>query len=307
MAHALDLNLLVALDLLLREGSVARAAQKAGLSAPAMSRALGRIREATRDPILVRAGRKLVPTPRAEALRERVQRLVEEAERVLTPRELIFDHRLERTFSIRTSDSAAGLLAAPLAARLQAEAPRVRLCFLGERAEDDDALREGRIDLEIGAIGAHAPEIRAQMLFRDRSVGVVREGHPLLREPITPRRFAGFTHAGVSRRGQARAPVDEALAKLGLTRSVGIVVTSFYAALAVAAQSDFVTVVPGSFARRVTLRQRLQWFPLPVPVPTLTLGQAWHPRFDADPGHRWLRASVKAVCGELVVEDRSSR
>ena len=175
-----DLNLLVTLDVLLREGSVARAAQRLRLSPSAMSRALARLREMTGDPLLVRAGRGLVPTPRALELRERVGQLVQDGEAVLRPAEKLDLKRLVRTFTLRNRDGFVENFGPDLIARVGEQAPGVRLRFVPKPDKDSTPLRDGSVDLETGVVGkAMGPELRAQALFRDRFVGVVRMGHPL--------------------------------------------------------------------------------------------------------------------------------
>ncbi|MGK9231542.1 LysR family transcriptional regulator [Inquilinus limosus] len=297
--HSMDLNLLVALDALLAEGSVAGAARRMNLSAPAMSRTLARIRHAIGDPVLVRAGRRLVPTPRAIELQGRVRAVVEDAQTLLRPEGAADPSMLERSFTIRASDYAAGVFAAGLAAAAARQAPGVTLRFADQGREDVNALREGRIDLDIGVLGETGPEIRVQTLLQDRFVGVVREGHPLLRGEMTAERFAAATHISASRRGRARGLIDDALERLGLSRRVTLVMPSFYAALFTAASSDLVAALPlAVVARAAALGLAVRVFELPVTVPAVTITQAWHPRFDKDAGHRWLRQLVRTTIAE---------
>src|SRR6185295_2043048 len=197
-----DLNLLVTLDVLLAEGSVARAARRLRLSPSAMSRALARLRETTGDPLLVRAGRGLVPTPRALELRERVSQLVQDGTAVLRPAEKLDLERLVRTFTLRTREGFVENFGPDLIARAGEEAPGVRLCFVQKPNKESTSLRDGTVDLETGVVGkATGPEVRAQALFRDRFIGVVRMGHALTQGKITPSRYARGRHIGVSRRG----------------------------------------------------------------------------------------------------------
>ncbi len=291
-----DLNLLVALDVLLTEGSVAGAARRLRLSPSAMSRTLARLREATGDPLLVRAGRGLVPTPRASELASRVGRVVEEAAALLRPEAALDLEKLTRTFTLRNREGFVETFGAQLLARVAAEAPGVRLRFVVKSDRDSAPLREGSVDLETGVVGASlGPELRAQALFRDQLIGVVREGHPLTSGAMTAARFAAERHIRVSRRGLDGGPVDEALAALGLTRRIATSVGSFTEALALARGSDLVASVPERHTR--TLRDGLCSFPLPFPTPELAIALLWHPRLDADPAHRWLRDCVRAVCG----------
>lgn len=240
-----DLNLLVTLDVLLAEGGVARAAQRLRLSPSAMSRALARLRETTGDPLLVRAGRGLVPTPRALELRERVARLVEDAQAVLRPAEALDLERLVRTFTLRTSEGFAESFGPDLIARLGRQAPGVRLRFVQKPDKDSSPLRDGTVDLETGVVSERTgPEVRAQALFRDRFIGVVRLGHPLCEREMTPSRYAAGRHITVSRRGLDKGPIDEALNALGLERQIATIVSGFSTALALARVSDLIASVP---------------------------------------------------------------
>ena len=231
-----DLNLLTALDALLAEGSVVGAARRLRLSSSAMSRTLARLREATGDPLLVRAGRGLVRTPRATELRERVRDLVQDAQTVLRPAVASLDlAELKRRFTIRSNEGFVEVFAGQLVAAVTAVAPRARLHFAPKPDKDVGALREGLVDLEIGVLGKSGPEIRVQTLFRDHFVCAVREGHPLLGAgEITAERYAACGHVVASRRGHESGPVDEALGALGLARTVVAVVPSFRAALSIA-------------------------------------------------------------------------
>lgn len=292
-----DFNLLAVLDVLLAEGSVAGAARRLRLSPSAMSRALARLRETTGDPLLVRAGRGLVPTPRAMELREQVGQLVQDAQAVLRPAETLDLTRLLRTFTLRTREGFVENFGPALLARIGREAPGMRLCFVQKLDKDSTPLRDGAVDLETGVIGkSTAPELRVQALFRDRFTGVVRLGHPLAEGEITPARYAAARHIAVSRRGLGAEPVDEALAPLGLQREVAAIVGGFSAALALARESDLVASVPERHTGK--LRAGMLSFALPVATPDITVSLMWHPRLDADPAHRWLRACVREVCAD---------
>lgn len=292
-----DLNLLFTLDVLLAEGSVAGAARRLRLSPSAMSRSLARLREVTGDPLLVRAGRGLVPSPRALVLRDRVSQLVHDAEAALRPADAIKLDQLDRTFTLRTREGFVENFGASLIARVSQDAPGVRLHFLPKLDKDSAPLRDGLVDLETGVIGkTTGPEVRAQALFRDRFVGVVRAGHPLSQGKVTPARYAQAGHIGLSRRGLGQGPIDEALAPLGLVRKVATVVGGFSAALALARACDLVATVPERHTG--SLRAGLHSFALPVPLPEFTVSLLWHPRMDGDPAHRWLRACVREVCAQ---------
>ncbi|MFG6196308.1 LysR family transcriptional regulator [Nonomuraea sp. JJY05] len=290
-----DLNLLVTLDVLLEEGSVTRAGERLALSPSAMSRALARLRRATGDPLLVRAGRGLVPTPRALELRDRVRGLVQEAEEVLRPADQLDLATLERTFAFRGSDGFVERFGPELVARVGRAAPGVRLRFLQKTKKDVAPLREGMVDLETGVIEhALAPDVLSKPLFTDRFIGVVRSEHPLSTGKVTTARYASARHVHVSRRGLTEGLVDEALRPTGRHRDVVTVVDGFNAALALAKASDLVATVPDRHT--VDLRQGMCFFELPFRAPEVTVSLLWHVRLDADPAHRWLRNCVLDVC-----------
>lgn len=262
-----------------------------------MSRALARLRETAGGPLLVRAGRGLVPTPRALELREKVGQLVQDSEAVLRPAEQPDLRQLVRTFTLRTSDGFVENFGPALVARVGKEAPGVRLHFVQKPDKESAPLRDGTVDLETGVVeNTTGPEIRAQALFRDRFVGVVRMGHPLSQKKITPARYAAGRHVSVSRRGLEKGLIDEALEPFGLEREVVAIVGGFAAALALARASDLIATVPERHTG--TLRAGMHTFPLPVPTPEITVSLLWHPRLHADSAHRWLRECVREICAE---------
>lgn len=290
-----DFNLLVTLDAVLAESSVARAARRLRLSPSAMSRALARLRKTTGDPLLVRAGRGLVPTPRALELREKVGQLVQDVEAVLRPAETPDLRQLVRTFTLRTSEGFVENFGPALIDRVSEEAPGVRLCFVQKPNKESTSLREGSVDLETGVVGnATGPEVRAKTLFRDRFIGVVRMGHELTHRKVTPARYASGRHISVSRRGLDQGQIDEALKAFGLKREIVTSVGGFSTALALAQASDLIATVPERHTGR--LRVGMHSFPLPFPAPEITVSLLWHPRLDADPAHRWLRGIVLETC-----------
>jgi len=290
-----DLNLLVTLDVLLREGSVARAARRLHLSPSAMSRALARLRRTTGDPLLVRAGRGLVPTRRALELRENVGRLVQDAEAALRPVAPLELAALVRTFTLRTSEGFVENFGPRLIARVGREAPGVRLRFVQKTDRESTPLRDGSVDLDTGVVGeTTGPEVRAQALFRDRFVGVVRRGHALARGKVTPARYAAARHILVSRRGLDKGPIDDAMQAAGLRRDIVAIVGGFAIALALARDTDLVASVPERHTGK--LRAGMHSFALPVALPEITVSLLWHPRMDADPAHRWLRGCVREAC-----------
>ena len=304
--HDIDLNLLPALDALLAEGSVTGAARRLGLSTSAMSRTLARLRAVTGDPLLVRAGGGLVPTPRAVALREQVQTVARDALAVLSPQPVEVDlASLQRTFTVQANEGFVALFAASLVAAVTRQAPGVQLRFAPRPAKEARWLREGVLDLEIGVLGEAAPEIRMQSIFHDRFVGAARSGHPLLDGPMTLERYMACRHVVSSRKAVADGPLDRALADLGIRRTISAIVAGFPDALRIARQSDLVAQVPQSFfAAGVSVAagvvEGLQPFELPIRTPEIVVSAMWHPRLDADPAHRWLRAAFVSVCREAL-------
>ena len=290
-----DLNLLFTLDVLLAENSVARAARRLRLSPSAMSRALARLRGATGDPLLVRAGRGLVPSPRALELRERVSQVVHDADDILRPADAINLGQLDRTFTLRATEGFVENFGPALMARVATQAPGVRLRFLHKLEKDSGPLRDGSVDLETGVVDqAIGPEVRTQALFHDRYVGVVRTGHPLCKRKVTLARYVAARHVHILRRDNDKSAVDEALASLGHDRKIATTVGGFSAALALARASDLIASVPERHTGN--LRDRMHSFTLPLAVPHFTVSLLWHPRMDADQAHRWLRGCVRSAC-----------
>ena len=289
--YDVDLNLLAALDVLLQERSVTRAAHRLRLSTSAMSRTLSRIREALGDPVLVPAGRAMVLTPHAEAIAEQVHALSSGAQAVLQPPPPVDPRHMEREFTIRANEAFTQLYAAKLSAAVSAVAPGVRLRFMPKPDKDIGPLRDGTVDLEIGVISGDGGELRAQTLYRDTYIGIARAGHPIFDAPITPKRLCTWGHVVFARRRGRSSPADEALATLGLSRRVNVVVPGFPAVIAVASASDLLGLVPRSACLALP-GYEIALFELPIPMPELIVSQIWHPRMDADAGHRWLRAMV---------------
>lgn len=300
----LDLNLLVALDALLAQGNVTRAAKSLGLSTSAMSRTLIRLRAATGDPLLVRAGRHMVLTPHAEALRARTRHAVLEARALLAPASTVADlAAARRVFRIRANEAFVEVLGARLIAAVASQAPLVRLHFAGKPDKKSDYLRDGLADIEIGVVEEMGPEVRLRALFRDRYVGVVHANHPLAAEScVTPARYAAFSHVGTPQGERIGSVLDAGLEQQGLQRNVTAIVPGFAAALAVACASDLVALLPYSFLRGLDESRRdpatplPHAFTLPVPVDGFAISLMWHPRAEADPVHRWLRELVVTVC-----------
>ncbi|MFF2807960.1 LysR family transcriptional regulator [Streptomyces sp. NPDC058000] len=304
----MDLNLLRALDVLLQENSVTRAAERLGTSPAAASRTLARLRRAVGDPLLVRAGQGMVPTPRALELRDEVGALLRSCDAVLRPGAGFDPVHLQRTFTVQAADLLLAGLAGTLAERIHAEAPHVDVVFLPEVVEGGPALRQGWVDVELGVLGHLDPEIRTQQLTRIALVGVARSGHPLFDGRIDARRFAAADHIGISRLGKRLGPIDSALAELGLRRRTAVVVPSHTSAMMLARNTDLVALSLADWLPDTVSALGLRTFPLPLDLAPLDLGMAWHPRNSTDPGHRWFRDRLAAaVLGPPDTEEANSQ
>jgi DNA-binding transcriptional LysR family regulator len=268
-----------------------------------MSRTLSRLRIVTGDKLLVQAGRTLVPTPHAEAIAERVHALALDARTVLQPPDRNLDvATLERTFVIRANDGFIERIGPALMAAVSQAAAHVRLQFVPKPDKDAQALRDGMIDLEIGVLGTAAPELRTRLLFRDRFVGICRSGHPVLsKRAVTAKRYASYRHVVVSRKREFSGPVDDALGKLDLSRTIAMVVPTYADAMQVVRHTDLLGLIPHSCLGNASTgdcdaRAGLRHFDLPVRTRQIEVSAIWHPRLHADPAHRWLRDTVLAVC-----------
>lgn len=292
-----DLNQLFVLHAVLRENSVVRAAQRLHLSPSAMSRALARVRETVGDPILVKAGRTLVPTPRAVEMRDRVDQLIQDAQAILLPARAPDLRRIVRAFTISTSEGFVETFGPALVTCVMNDAPGVRLRFVARQTRDAAGLREGRVDLETGVVDeATSPELRQLPLFTDRLVAVVRAGHPVRKRRLSAATYAAAAHVGVSRQTTDQGWVEEALAGLGLERVVTTTVSGFAAAIAVARGSDLVATVPERHTE--ALRVGMHTSALPFRLPSIRVSMLWHPRMHADPVHAWLRDCVRRTASE---------
>ncbi|WP_197724161.1 LysR family transcriptional regulator [Mycolicibacterium aurum] len=296
----LDANLAIALDALLAEHSVTRAAARLHTSPAAMSRTLARLRRILHDPLLVRAGQTMVPTPRANALRDEAAAVVHSLGMLLSPATSVDPVRLSNTFTLQAADLVGAALVPRLLQLAQQEAPRVAFRLRAEELEAGSALRDGRIDLEVGSIDHPDPETHVEVLTTLRMVAAVRQDHHLAQRPLTPARLAAAHHVAVSRRGRFTGPLDTALAEHDLRRHVSVVLPSHLAAMTLAARSDVVCLVPAALpgddpspltddADALGLRL----LDIPLALPPLTIGMAWHPRHTADGPHRWLRNAVR--------------
>ncbi|MET7604198.1 LysR family transcriptional regulator [Streptomyces avermitilis] len=294
-----DMNLLPALDALLRAGSVAGAAAELNVSPSAMSRTLGRLRRVVGDPLLVPSGRGLALTPRAHAMQPRVQAALTAAVAALRPPRDVDIATLRREFRIRTNDGAAMALGAPLLGLAAREAPGVRLRLLPEGDEDPADLRT-HVDLDVGELPDPLPhDVRSAVLHEHRYVAVARSDAPFAREPLSAARFAALPQITVTRRGRTHSVVDERLAALGLRRDVVATAPTYGAACLFVLRTDALALIPSEVAAETSRVLPLTVLEIPLDLPAIVTGQAWHVRVDADPAHRWLRGALTRVTADV--------
>ncbi|MGG4664486.1 LysR family transcriptional regulator [Providencia vermicola] len=289
----IDFNLIYFLHVLLDEGSVTGAAKKLHISSPAMSRALNKMREQFSDPIMVRAGKHLVPTQRALELKSQLPEILEQMASLFAPEHVVSPGHLERTFTIRANDIFIGLLSHGLLKKIKEESPNIKLMFIGELEDYDDLLRENKIDLLIGARKNWHPEIKVQGLFYSNFQAVVRKGHPILGN-VSVKSLIQYPHIAVSSKGQMQSQLDEVLASLGYTRTIEVTLPSFHSALMMVMTSDCILPIPEYVLKGIDkIGLPFEKFELPFELAPIQIVQAWHPRQDNDPAHRWLRNMVK--------------
>ncbi|MEU7138007.1 LysR family transcriptional regulator [Nocardia sp. NPDC046473] len=294
----LDLNLLTALDALLEEGSVAGAADRLHLTAPAVSRALGRIRRVMGDEILVRTGRTMTPTPRALAVREQVHALVQQAQLVLSAEHELDLTTLDRTFTLKWHDAVVNTIGPDLLAAVRAQAPGVRLRLLAETDADTDELRHGHVDLEIGSNPPVSADIRHEVMASDLLVVAVPDDHPA--SPFTIKNYVAAEHITVSRRGRLHDPIDDLLHARGLTRRVVATVPTVAAALRFVQRGGLVATVPERMTGAVVAELGLRLVPLPLDPISIPVIAAWHQRYDGDRAHSWLREQIRTAVYQAV-------
>jgi DNA-binding transcriptional LysR family regulator len=297
--RAIDLNLLVVLDALIAERQVTRAAHRLALSQPAVSNALSRLRAIFADELLVRTARGMQPTPRALELAAPLQQLLRQTERIFEKEADFTPQSAAREFSVRMSDLIAWLALPRMAARLRAEAPGVRLKIMHLSPEQTvDALETDDADLALSMRLDHPRSIRAEPLFRDRMVCVMRRDHPATQRRLTLKAFLGLPHLRVSMSPTDARFVDNALARLGLERKVALNVPHWLTVPAIVAATDLVAVISEKVARSFD-SATLALLPLPFAAQSFDWSLYWHRRHDGNAAHRWLRNVTRETCGGI--------
>jgi DNA-binding transcriptional LysR family regulator len=296
---AVDLNLLVALRALLRERHVTRAARELGLSQSATSHALNRLRELYGDPLLVRNGRSLEPTPRALALLPQLMRGLTELEASLRGEAPFEPQRARHVFRVGCADYFQAVLFGPLLALLQAEAPGIDLQVMSH-AKELERLDDGTLDVALLPKMPLPRGLSEQRLFSDGFKCMLRKGHPgLRRNKLTLETYLGLGHVLVAPSGTSGSYVDTELQRRGLTRRIALQVSSFLVAPLVVAETDLVSTAPERLLKRVSQHYPIVLLPSPLAVPRFDLSLVWHSRRQHDPAHGWLREAIVRAAREL--------
>ena len=289
-----DLNLLLVFDAVLHERSVTKAGEKLGLSQPAMSHALNRLRWMLKDQLFVRTPEGMMPTPRAEHLAEPISRALLDLQRTLDPEEFEAEEA-HRRFVVAVNNYAAVVLAGPVFSECRAVAPNVRLSLRPSGTLDVlELLDRGELDLAILGRQASVSRFSSQPLLEDYYVAVTRRGHPSTQQRLDLEAFAALPHLVISSSGDDLAFVDAELDARGLARSVAAE-APYLSAGAVLTQSDMVAVMGRQFAEEFRRAYAIELAPLPFPSPPLNSVMVWHSRFDDHPAHKWLRGAIRSA------------
>ena len=295
--RSLDLNLLRVFDAVLRDRSVTAAARHLGLTQPAVSNALARLRAAFEDALFVRTPTGMDATPFARELAEPVRQALALLESALAHGPGFDPATSTRAFRFYMSDLGQIEFLPPLVERAQRVAPNVRLEAVALEVEDiGDALASGNLDLAVGFLPALGPPLQRRSLFRDPYVCLMRIDHPRIEGKLTRKKFLAASHALVSYRGGHRV-IEEALERAGLARRIALRVPHFTVVPMVLERTDLILTLPARVARVYERRGRLKSLPPPVPIPPAEVAVHWHERFDSDPGNRWLREVLIELLG----------
>lgn len=298
---SLDLNLLRYLAVLVQEASVSRTAHRLGVTQPAVSAALKRLREAFGDPILVRSGQAMTPTPRALDMAERVAPMLSGVRELLERRGPFDAGKERRSFTLMGSDYVQFFVLPRLCARIAAAAPLVQL---GHRPANpgkvESWLESGQVDLGIGYLADPPPALRSRLLFGDEQVCLLRRKHPALARGLDASMYAQLPHVAISPGGAGYygARIDALLKSMGIRRRVALTLPSFLAMPYVVAQTDYVATVPRRFATYFAGLLPLEIAPAPLALPSFEISLFWHERAHADLPNTWLRQQVLAATRE---------
>lgn len=291
---SVDLNLLKLFDALVRERSVTRAGLHLGLSQPATSRALGRLRAMLGDRLLVRGRLGLELTPRGEALAGPVSRLLDDVRGIVAPD--VFDPaRATGRITIAAHDHLSLTVLAGLVARFERHAPGLSLHIAPPMGDNVGLIEQGSADLALGLFETAPGSLHRRSLYTDDFVGLVRAFHPVLDGGLSLERYLALRHVAVTISGVGESAVDAALSACGHARHVALRVPHFLAGAMLVADSDMILTLPGRLARRLTEKLPLAIVDLPLQVPSVAPAMIWHERVHGDPAHVWVRQQLVDV------------
>ncbi len=294
-----DLNLLVVFDALMEERSVTRAGRRIGMTQPAVSNALNRLRHLVKDDLFLRGPKGMRPTPRALELAGPVRQALAQVEWALEP--VAFDPATAyNTFRLAMADYAASLILPPLAHRLEREAPGVDIRVrINDNVSAPGLLDRNEIDFAIGYHTEWPERFGGQVLFTETYVCVMRRGHPLARDTITLEEFAAARHLLITLTGEATGFVDRLLKKRGLKRRVAMTANQFLVAPLIIQKSDMIMTLALRTAERYAEVNDLHIVPVPLEPDPIDLTLLWHKELIRHPAHEWMRALLVEICREV--------
>lgn len=290
----MDLNLFVAFDALMETRNTARAGERLGLSQPAASAALARLREHFKDDLLVVKGRRMYPTPLAETLLPRIRRCLRDAEEALATSSLFDPAKAERRFRIVSSDYVVAAVLAPMARAAAAITPHVRFDFILTDELASEQLRRGEVDLIISPAEYALPDVPTEPLYEERYVLAGWRDHPIFREPLTEEAVFAYGHIALAVGNQRSATVgDKQLALLGRARNVEVTAASFAVLPWLLVGTDRLTLMHERLARSAAEHFAITYAPLPFAFPPLRQLVQYHETRAADQGVRWLIDQIR--------------
>jgi DNA-binding transcriptional LysR family regulator len=288
--RAVDLNLLKAFDALIGERNVTRAAGRIGLSQPAMSHALSRLRGLFADDLFVRTQSGMEPTAHAREIAPLVTTAIEHIEAALNLGVGFDPAKSAGIFTAGMAEYAEVALVGPLAAAFAREAPRATLRLLPlNGAEAGEQLERGGIDVAVAHLRGVPNSIESRTLLRDPFVVILRKGHPIAAAPLSIEAYAGQSHILVSPRGDTSGAIDRILVDFGLRRRISLLVATYLALPAALAGSDLIATVPSRTARQIAATAEIEILPLPFDL-SATMSMAWHRRAASEPAQAWFRS-----------------
>ncbi len=296
-----DLNLLPVLVALMEERNVTRAAERLGMTQPALSNALNRLRDTLHDPLFIRERYGMRPTQMAEELVPVIRTALASLDDVIQGQQDFDPSQTTRLFTLAPNSYVEFVLMPALVARLREAAPgiRVRLMPFGNDLIETGVI-SGTTDMVLGRIVDAPNNMVVQHLMQEGLECVVRADHPEIGEGLTPEQYERVKHVNVLPPGRMRAGLYQALEQQGLKRQVAVSVTHFLAVPEMIAVTDYCATLPGLICRHLAKDSRLKVIPAPVNLGTFPVEMGWHVRYRHDPAHRWLRALISELATELL-------